>query len=144
MKNSSRHPLRLYALSAGLLAVVPVACVSCGRSPAQKVVPAPAQVKAEPPKPRFPKPDHVRGIYLTAWSAGSKKKMEHVFAYLERNGLNAVVIDVRDAGEVYFKTGIQLADASHATTVAVVHPDKLMDSLEKHGVYPIARIACFR
>jgi len=70
--------------------------------------------------------------------------MEHVFAYLKRNGLNAVVIDIRDSGDIYFKTNIPLAKACHATNLAVVHPDRLMDSLQAHGVYPIARIACFR
>lgn len=63
---------------------------------------------------------------------------------LERTELNSIVIDVRDAGIVYFKTGIQMADKSGATRVAVAKPDKLMERLKKAKVYPIARIACFR
>jgi hypothetical protein len=99
-----------------------------------------------PPKPsaRFEKPKTVRGIYLTAWSAGSARKMDKMLELLKNTELNSMVIDVRDAGHVYFKTGIALADETGATTVAVVHPDKLMDRLAKEGVYPIARIACFR
>jgi hypothetical protein len=93
---------------------------------------------------RFPKPEAVRGIYLTAWSAGSKRKMEKVVALLRETQLNALVIDLRDAGRVYFKTDIELAKISGATTVAVVNPGALMALLENEGIYPIARIACFR
>jgi hypothetical protein len=133
----------LYALGACLAASIPLVC-SC-RRPAAPAPPSKVpEAVAPPPKPRFPKPDKVRGIYLTAWSAGSKKKMEHMFAYLKRNGLNTVVIDVRDCGDIYFKTDIPLAKACHATNLAVVHPDRLLDSLQAHGIYPIARIACFR
>lgn len=86
----------------------------------------------------------MRGLYLTAWSAGSTKKMDAVLAMLERTELNSIVIDVRDAGIVYFKTGLELADKSGATQVAVAKPEKLMERLKAAKVYPIARIACFR
>ncbi|MBI1755643.1 MAG: GTP-binding protein [Fimbriimonas ginsengisoli] len=86
----------------------------------------------------------MRGIYLTAWSAGSARKMTNTLAMLQRTGLNTVVIDVRDAGFVYMKTGIKLADESHATHNAVAKPKDLLARLAKAGVYPIARIACFR
>jgi len=92
----------------------------------------------------FEKPKHVRGIYLTAWSAGSKKKMANMFAMMKRTELNSVVIDIRDDGIMYWKTGIPLAKESGAERVAVVKPERVMASLKEAGVYPIARIACFR
>lgn len=70
--------------------------------------------------------------------------MDKVLQLLDRTELNAVVIDVRDTGEMYFKTGIPLADESHATMVAVPRPAALFKRLEAHKVWPIARIACFR
>ncbi|HLK13299.1 MAG TPA: putative glycoside hydrolase [Fimbriimonadaceae bacterium] len=103
--------------------------------PAKPVVAAP---------PHFDKPDHVRGIYLTAWSAGSKKKRAAVYAMLKNTQLNSVVIDVRDTGEMYFKTGIKLATAAKANDIAVTDAPKLMRELAEHKVYPIARVACFR
>jgi hypothetical protein len=137
------HEPRLYVLAALLAATVPL--TSCGKpqesaSPEGTAAPV-AQVELEP---RFMKPEHVKGLYLTAWSAGSKRKLDKVLPFLKRNGLNAVVVDIRDAGKVYVKTGIEMADKSGATAVAIRHPDKLMDRLQKEGVYPIARIACFR
>lgn len=95
-------------------------------------------------KYHFERPKDVKGIYLTAWSAGSPKKMEKMLAMLDRTELNAVVIDVRDTGDMYWKTGIPLAAKSEKANLAVVKPDVLFTALEKHKVWPIARVACFR
>ncbi|MDR3689402.1 MAG: putative glycoside hydrolase [Fimbriimonas sp.] len=92
----------------------------------------------------FKRPKHVKGIYITAWTAGTSSLREPLFGLIDRTELNAVVIDVRDVGQMYFKTGIPLADECHATTVAVPRPEALFDSLMKHGIWPIARIACFK
>ncbi|MGV3617753.1 MAG: putative glycoside hydrolase [Fimbriimonas sp.] len=92
----------------------------------------------------FVKPATVKGIYLTAWSAGGTKKMDKMFALLDATELNSVVIDVRDSGEMYWKTGIPLADSTGATQVAVVKPEPLFQRLKKHEVWPIARVAIFR
>ncbi len=93
----------------------------------------------------FVKPDAVKGIYLTAWSAGSPRKMAKVLKMLDDTELNTVVIDVRDTGEMYFKTGIPLADkVKKCESLAVPHPDRLFKELAAHKVWPIARVACFR
>lgn len=95
-------------------------------------------------KYQFVRPETVKGIYLTAWSAGSTRKMEKMVNLVDKTELNAVVIDVRDSGQMYWKTGIKLADESKATMVAVAKPEKLMTRLRKHNIWPIARIAIFR
>lgn len=133
-------PLVLCALSACL--------AGCGGKtpPIAKAPPKPPKVAVPEPTPSpFKKPEAVRGIYLTAWSAGSTRKMDKVLAMLDRTELNALVIDVRDAGQNYWKgMGIKLSDESGATIVAVTNGKKVMDRLLAHGTYPIARIACFR
>ncbi len=108
-----------------------------------KVAEKPAP-KPEAPKLVFEKPEHVRGIYLTAWSAGRTKKMENVDALLKKTELNSVVIDIRDSGIMYFKTPLELAEKSGAHQVAVVKPKELMKFLSERRIYPIARVACFR
>jgi len=102
----------------------------------------PAPQAAAPP--HFDRPDHVRGIYLTAWSAGSKRKRAAIYSLLKSTQLNAVVIDVRDSGEMYWKTGIPLAKQAKANDIAIANAPKLMAELASKHVYPIARIACFR
>lgn len=129
------------------IAALALAVVGCKGAPAPTVPVAVAPTPApepEPPKPAFPKPEHVRGIYLTAWSFGSTRKMEQVVAMLERTELNSLVIDVRDAGNNYWKMGIPMSEEAGATKVAIINPDKQMALLKEKGIYPIARIACFR
>ena len=109
---------------------------------APKVAAKPDPKKVDPN--RFPRPKLVRGVYVTAWAAGGKKRLANMMAKIRGTELNSFVIDVRDDGEMYFKTGIPLAKEAGAETIAVVNGPGLMDRLKKGGIYPIARIACFR
>ena len=93
---------------------------------------------------RFPRPKLVKGVYVTAWAAGGKKRLTNMMAKTAGTEINSFVIDVRDDGEMYFRTGIPLAKEVKAETIAVTDPKLLMDRLKKGGIYPIARIACFR
>lgn len=117
-------------------------------TPAAVVNPGPkAPAKPAPPEEVrlvFEKPEHVRGIYLTAWSAGGKKKRASTIALIGRTELNAVVIDVRDDGDMYWRTGIPLAKEAGAEKIAVLNPKKMMGDFHAAKIYPIARIACFR
>ena len=127
------------------------ACVLVGCShPVPKPVGIPPPLIATFPRtptaapPHFTRPDHIRGIYLTAWSAASKRKRTWLYAFLKSTTINSIVIDVRDTGEMYWKTGIPLATKAKANDIAVLNARKLMAELAAHDVYPIARIACFR
>ncbi len=86
----------------------------------------------------------MRGIYVTAWAAGGQKRLANMMSRIRGTEINSFVIDIRDDGEMYFKTGIPLAKAVGAEKIAVVDANGLMDRLQKGGIYPIARIACFR
>lgn len=70
--------------------------------------------------------------------------MNSIFELLENTELNSVVLDIRDAGKIFWKTDIEMADKAKATVVAISDPESLMKSFEERGIYPIARIACFR
>ena len=138
---------QLLLLSPAILAGCAVGVATDSASPADKVAERAIQPVVPPkPEPKFSykKPEHVRGIYLTAWSAGGNKKRAKTIEMIHRTELNAVVIDVRDDGEMYWKTGIPLAKEVGAEKIAVLKPDKVMQDLEDAKVYPIARIACFR
>ena len=118
----------------------PAAGQATGKAAANTQQPAQDQNKG----PQFPRPDHVRGIYVTAWSAGTPKKLDELIALCKNAGLNAMVIDVRDTGEMYWDNDIPLAKEAHADLHAIPDPKKVMDKLAANGIYPIARIACFR
>lgn len=92
----------------------------------------------------FVRPEHLMGVYMTAWVAGNKKARERVLDLARKAGLNAVVIDVRDEGANFWKMGIPDGDKAHATQLAVPDPEAVMKDCKAYGIYPIARVACFR
>lgn len=101
---------------------------------------APAGPPEKPPLP----PGGVRGLYLTGWSAGSSRKMAQVIDLIQRTELNAVVIDVRDDGEISYDVDVPLARQVGAIRRMIPNIDRLMATLRKHDIFPIARITCFR
>ena len=138
-------------LGAGCKGGAPAGGTVAATTPPPKVAPpktetpgTPSTSVKKPGTPTFTKPDVVRGIYVTAWTAGGQKRMQEFLDRTKTSQINAFVIDVRDDGEMYFKTGIPLAKEAKAETIAVTKPDVLMKRLSDGGVYPIARIACFR
>ena len=121
-------------------------CVAgCGSKTATEkpVVPEKPAVKKEAPK-LFMEPKEVKGIYVTAWSAASTRKMEKLLGLIDRTEINSMVIDVRDDGQMYWNTGIELSAKAGANMKAISKPKELMELLAKKKIWPIARIACFR
>ena len=107
------------------------------------VAKAPAARPVGPPGlPPLP-PEGVRGIYLTGWSAGLKKRFTNLIALVDRTELNAMVVDVKDDGEVYYDMDVPLVKEAKALNHAYkVEP--MIAALNAHHIFPIARIACMR
>ncbi|MXX57375.1 MAG: hypothetical protein F4Z44_16610, partial [Gemmatimonadetes bacterium] len=45
----------------------------------------------------FPRPDHVRGLYVNAWSAGSRRRITALTELARRTEINTFVVDIKDA-----------------------------------------------
>lgn len=93
------------------------------------------------PQPDAPK---VKGIYVTAYSAGGAR-MENLLALLDKTELNSMVIDIKDdAGYITYKTdNPELQRMGHPQPF-IGDINKLMTRLKEHDVYPIARIVVFK
>ena len=91
---------------------------------------------------RFPRPVHVRGLYVNAWGAGSRARMEAIIDLARRTEVNSLVIDIKDAsGYVSHRTDVPLAHEIGATgELRIRDLPGLLDRLEAEGIYPIARI----
>jgi hypothetical protein len=91
---------------------------------------------------RFARPEHVRGLYVNAWSAGSTRRIEALIDLAKRTEINALVIDIKDAtGYVSHTTQVPLAHEIGATGERRIRDlPALLDRLEAEGIYPIARI----
>ena len=98
----------------------------------------------DPPQapPSFTRPEHVRGIYLTAWTAGSSRRMEQLIELARVSEINSFVIDLKDAsGYVSHDTRVPLARQVGATGERRIGDlPGLLRRLEAEGIYPIARI----
>ena len=90
----------------------------------------------------FPRPDKVRGLYVNAWSAGSRRRITALTELARRTEINSFVVDIKDAtGYVSHPTEIPLAQSIGATgEIRIPNLKVMLARLEEAGVYPIARI----
>ncbi|MDH3269794.1 MAG: putative glycoside hydrolase [Gemmatimonadota bacterium] len=94
------------------------------------------------PDARFPRPEHVRGLYVNAWAAGSEARMTALLDLARRTEVNSFVIDIKDVtGYLSHRTEVPLAHEIGATGERRIRDlPALLDRLEAEGIYPIARI----
>jgi hypothetical protein len=86
----------------------------------------------------------VKGIYVTAHSADGSR-MEKLVKLMDDTALNAMVIDVKDDwGYVTWNTGNPELEAMGTTNKIIADMPKLMNTLNEHKIYPIARIVVFK
>lgn len=89
--------------------------------------------------------DGVKGIYLTSYSAGNPDKFNELVTYINDTDLNAMVIDIKD-DHGYVTTDFQSEDEHIKKNTIDYIPDidALMQTMEEHQIYPIARIVAFK
>ena len=94
------------------------------------------------PDSPFPRPESVRGLYVNAWAAGSRRRMTAVLDIARRTEINSFVIDIKDAtGFISHRTEVELAHTiGAAEEVRIGSLPALLDRLDAEGIYPIARI----
>jgi len=91
---------------------------------------------------QFTRPLAVRGLYVNAWAAGSRRRIDALLDIAKRTEINAFVIDIKDAsGYVSHHTELEFAHDIGATEEVRI-PDLagLLARLEQEQIYPIARI----
>ncbi|MFZ2803909.1 MAG: putative glycoside hydrolase [Patescibacteria group bacterium] len=91
-----------------------------------------------------PMPSEVRGIYWTAWTAGSQHGQD-LLSYMTKTGLNAVVIDLKvDDGELAFEPHDASLTPYVQKSKAMPKLDVLLAQLAQKHIYRIARIFVMR
>ena len=95
------------------------------------------------PVKRVPTPDVLRGLYINRWAALGEK-MGQLIEVARTTEVNALVIDVKDdRGFVLYPSRVPLAKEIGADTNRVMSPKRIraiLDTMQAHGIYPIARI----
>ena len=89
-------------------------------------------------------PKIVKAAYLTAPSAGWEERVASIIEKRKTEGLNAVVIDIKDSyGVVGYDTKVETAVKYDLKTRYVKDLPGLVKRLHDEGIYVIARIAVF-
>ena len=90
-------------------------------------------------------PVKVKGIYVSAYVAGTGDMMDKIIEELDRTELNAVVIDVKDdQGRITYAMDSPTVNEIGACHVFIRDMPALMAKLKEHGIYTIARVVAFR
>jgi hypothetical protein len=107
---------------------------------AEPALPDAVVIPDEPPV--FERPEHMRGLYLNAWTAGSSRRMEQLLALARATEINTFVIDIKDAsGYVSHATAVAAAREVGATgELRIRRLPALLARLHAEGIYPVARI----
>lgn len=96
---------------------------------------------------RVPRPDSVRALYVNAWAAGSRTRTAELLKIADETEINAFIVDIKESDTflAYDSTAIPLAKEIGADTrPATKWMEAFVDSMQAHGVYPIARIVVFK
>lgn len=94
--------------------------------------------------PRVAKPAAVKGLYLNAWAAGSSARLQRLIDIANRTEINTFVIDVKEGGEVSYRSRVPLVRAIGADRNYIGDVRGMLRKLRENGIYPIARIVVFK
>jgi len=87
----------------------------------------------------------VKGIYLTAYSAGTAKKLNEIIDLIGRTELNAVVIDIKDySGKILYDSDIKIVNDLSAESNQLGDVKKIIEKLHEHDIYVVARQTVFQ
>lgn len=90
-------------------------------------------------------PVKVKGIYVSAYVAGTGEMMDSIIEQIDATELNAVVIDVKDdQGRITFSMDSPTVNEIGACQAFIGDMPGLIKKLKDHGIYPIARVVAFR
>lgn len=90
-------------------------------------------------------PVKVKGIYISAYVAGTPAMVDNLIAELDRTEANTLVIDLKDDfGRVACEMDSELVNDIGSVKVYIRDIEGLMQKLKEHDIYTIARIPAFR
>ena len=102
------------------------------------------QVTTEPWRPKRT-PVKVKGIYISAYVAGTGSMMDEIIRHIDETEINAVVIDVKDDnGRITFSMDTPMVNEIGAVKKFIPDIEGLMKKLKEHNIYTIARVVAFR
>ena len=94
--------------------------------------------------PKIKKPDAVKAVYLTGWSAGETEKLNSLISLTKQTEVNSFVVDIKDDdGLVGYATDIPAVKEIKGFTWKY-NVDKVITTLHDNDIYVIGRLVCFK
>ncbi|CAN5753923.1 hypothetical protein BH23GEM6_BH23GEM6_13260 [soil metagenome] len=105
-----------------------------------------ANAVVEPsPNRALPVPSQIRGLYLTAYTAGSAERFPELLALARSTEINTFVVDVKTEQGVHFPSELPLArELRRPGHVPITNLARLVATMHENGLYSIARIVVFK
>ena len=89
--------------------------------------------------------EKVKGLYLTAYSAGNSKKIDEIINLINKTELNAVIIDIKDySGKVLYDSNLLWVEEFKAEANQLGDVRALIKKLHANNIYVIARQTVFQ
>jgi len=88
------------------------------------------------------KPVKTRAVYLSGNSAGRKEVIDKIIELSKTTELNAVVIDVKEAGVVNYISSVPEV-VKNGLYTEYYKPEELIKKLHDNNIYVIGRVVCF-
>ncbi|MEO8194324.1 MAG: putative glycoside hydrolase [Gemmatimonadales bacterium] len=117
---------------------------NAGAQPAANAPPTAGSYSAELQKLRTDPSAPIRGLYVNRFAAQSTKKMRKLLAIADSTEINAFVIDVKDEFGLNYNSSDPMLQKNAGTQTKAGNLKALVDSINAHGVLPIARIVVFK
>ncbi|HUQ18946.1 MAG TPA: putative glycoside hydrolase [Gemmatimonadaceae bacterium] len=86
----------------------------------------------------------IRGLYINRFASQSSKRMRNLIAVADSTEINAFVIDIKDEFGLNFNSNDPLLQKNGGVAPKVANLKALADTLNAHGILPIARIVVFK
>jgi hypothetical protein len=86
----------------------------------------------------------LRGVHMTGWAAGSPKARRAMIDRLKENGLNAIVIALKETDGLVFVRGAPLGVETGSYVNAIPDLPGAVKDFKDAGIYAIGRIVLFK
>lgn len=116
-------------------------------TPVPADTPGPTDIPSPTPEPSptpvAVAPAEVKGLYLTANTAGNPSRLQHFIDLANNTEINAFVIDVKDDyGKVCYETKVPLA-VKHEAWEKKYDVKEVLQKLHENNIRVIGRVVCF-
>lgn len=105
---------------------------------------APANMSVELKRLRTDLNAPIRGLYVNRFAAQSSKKMTKLIGFADSTEVNALIIDIKDEFGLNFESSDPLLQKNGGTQTKVRNLKALVDTINAHGILPVARIVVFK